>query len=106
MIANLYQLDKEDILQFNDMTSEMSISEGQTIFLAQRKKKSNKTDNIYYKKKIICGALHKKVQLHRLLSRNKLSTGEERNGKRNYCFKRKNKRETRITHRKDCSKKS
>lgn len=79
LIANLYQLDKEDILQFNDMTSEMSISEGQTIFI-QRKKKSNKTDKTYTVKKednMWSIAQKKGVQLHRLLSRNKLSTGEE-----------------------------
>lgn len=79
LIANLYNLDKEDILQFNDMTAEMPISEGQTIFI-QRKKKSNKTDNTYTIKKednMWSIAQKKGVQLNQLLRRNKLITGEE-----------------------------
>ncbi len=78
ILSNKLQIDKNDLLAYNDLVDASKIKEGQYLFI-QKKRKKNKekkytvrtTDNMW----LI--AQKKGVQLAVLLKRNKLTTGEE-----------------------------
>ena len=79
LIANLMNLDVEDIWLFNDMTKEMPIVNGQTIFIQSKKKKNKQTTTYKVKQEDNMWSIAQKfgVQLSALLKRNKLKIGEE-----------------------------
>lgn len=79
LIANLMNLDVEDIWLFNDMTKETPIVNGQTIFIQSKKKKNKQTTTYKVKQEDNMWSIAQKfgVQLSALLKRNKLKIGEE-----------------------------
>lgn len=79
LIGNVLNIEKEDLLAYNDLTDEYELKDGQTIFI-QEKKKSNKEEETYKVKpedNLWSISQKKGVRLSALLKMNKLEAGEE-----------------------------
>lgn len=78
LIANVLNVEKEDLLAFNDIADDSNIKDGQTIFI-QQKKKSNKEETYKVKPEDNIWSISQKkgVRLASLLKMNKLQPGEE-----------------------------
>lgn len=78
LIGNVLNIEKEDLLKFNDITDDAQLKDGQTIFI-QQKKKSNKEGTYKVKADDNIWSISQKkgVRLASLLKMNKLEAGEE-----------------------------
>lgn len=78
LLSNVLNVEKEDLLVYNDITDEAVIKDGQTIFL-QQKKKSNKEGTYKVKPDDNLWSISQKkgVRLSALLKMNQLEAGEE-----------------------------
>lgn len=78
LLSNVLNIDKADLLAFNDITDETQIKEGQTIFI-QHKKKSSKEGTYKVKQEDNIWSISQKkgIRLASLLRINKLEPGEE-----------------------------
>ncbi|MBK9792872.1 MAG: LysM peptidoglycan-binding domain-containing protein [Sphingobacteriales bacterium] len=78
LIGNVLNVEKEDLLAFNDIADDSNIKDGQTIFI-QQKKKSNKEGSYKVKAEDNMWSISQKkgIRLATLLKMNKLESGEE-----------------------------
>ncbi|MEN9448724.1 MAG: hypothetical protein RJA25_2014 [Bacteroidota bacterium] len=78
LLSQVLNVSKEDLLNYNDITDESIIKDGQTIFI-QHKKKSNKEENYNVRQEDNMWSISQKtgVRFPALLKMNKLENGEE-----------------------------
>ncbi len=90
LIANAMNVEKADLLSYNDITDESQIKVGQTIFI-QEKKKSNSEETYKVKQEDNIWSISQKkgVRLSSLLKLNKLEVGEEPAAKETISLKKK-----------------
>lgn len=78
VLSNVLNIEKEDLLEYNDLTTDVNLKDGQVIFI-QRKKKSNKEGTYKVRAEDNLWSISQKmgIRLAALLSINKLDTGDE-----------------------------
>lgn len=78
MLSNVLNIEKEVLLEYNDLSTDVNLKDGQVIFI-QRKKKSNKEGTYKVRAEDNLWSISQKmgIRLAALLSINKLDAGDE-----------------------------